>query len=57
MPSFPRTILKYKTTIATHVQDPTGSEDRPQQEELDFMFDEEMTEFEGVGRRNNFTEW
>ncbi|XP_052250264.1 la-related protein 1B-like isoform X5 [Dreissena polymorpha] len=38
-------------------KDPTGSEDRPQQEELDFMFDEEMTEFEGVGRRNNFTEW
>ena len=21
------------------------------------MFDEEMTQFEGVGRRNNFTDW
>lgn len=31
----------------------TGEE----QEELDFMFDEEIEQLEGVGRRNNFTEW
>ncbi|XP_053399118.1 la-related protein 1B-like isoform X2 [Mercenaria mercenaria] len=31
----------------------TGDE----QEELDFMFDEEIEQLEGVGRRNNFTEW
>ena len=34
-----------------------GKDGGDQQEELDFMFDEEIEQFEGIGRKNNFSEW
>ncbi|KAL8609186.1 hypothetical protein ACOMHN_062426 [Nucella lapillus] len=34
-----------------------GDKVYPEQEELDFMFDEEMEQQQLMGRRNNFTEW
>ncbi|XP_050415321.1 la-related protein 1B isoform X1 [Patella vulgata] len=33
-----------------------GEDEEPEQEELDFMFDEELDQLE-VGRKNNFTDW
>lgn len=34
-----------------------GGKEDPRQEELDFLFDEELEQQQLVGRRNNFTEW